>query len=60
MQKTLLKVVFIQNVLMCSSYPQTDEPNDFPELDILKSAYKIEDALKFDSSEAFKDNFCTW
>ena len=45
---------------MCSSYPQTDEPNDFPELDILKSAYKIEDALKFDSSEAFKDNFCTW
>ena len=37
-QKTLLKVVFIQNVLMSSSYPQTDEPNYFPELDILKSS----------------------
>ena len=28
-------------------------------LEILKSAYKIEDALKFDRLEGFKDNYCT-
>ena len=39
---------------MRSSYPQTDEPNYFPELWILKSAYKIKYVLKFDSSEACK------
>ena len=37
---------------MRSSYPQTDEPNYFPELWILKLAYKIKYVLKFDSSEA--------
>ena len=30
-QKTLIKVAFIQKVLMCFSYLQTDEPNYFPE-----------------------------
>ena len=46
---------------MRSSYPQTYEPNHFPELDILKLAYKmieiclkIKDALKFDGSKAFQ------
>ena len=35
------------------SYPQTDEPNYFPGLWILKLAYEvIKYALKFDSSEA--------
>ena len=30
-----LKVAFIQRVLIHLSYPQTDEPNYFPELEIL-------------------------
>ena len=32
----LIKVAFIQKVLMRLSYPQTDEQNYFPELEILK------------------------
>ena len=43
---------------MRSSYPQTDEPNYFPELKILKLADKtclaIENVLKIDRSEACK------
>ena len=44
--------------LVRHTYSQIDEPNYFPELEILKLAYKIclsiEDGLKFDSSEACK------
>ena len=35
-----LKVNFIQKVMTCSSYPQTDEPNYFPEHEIFKLASK--------------------
>ena len=50
---SLLQVALIQTVLQHSSYPQKDEPNCFPELEILKLSYgnalEIENVLKFDS-----------
>ena len=38
----IVKVAFIQKVLMRSSYLQTDEPNYFPELETLQLDYKID------------------
>ena len=55
---SLLKVALIRTVLQHSSYPQKDEPNCFPELEILKLSYgnavKIEYDLKFESFKGKK------
>ena len=57
---SLLQVALIQTVLQHSSYPQKDEPNCFPELEILKLSYgnavEIEDVLKFDSLLRARDS----
>ena len=44
MTNVKVRVVFIQKVLMSSSYPQTDKPSYFPEL--LKLAYKSDWKLR--------------